>query len=149
MDRGLVPAPIGRRVVVTPDPVATETASGFLIPGAMHQPQMSGRVTAVGNGSAREWRIRCATITRCQSILEQAEVEAVTSDDALRMARAELARYLRQADDLGHPFAEGDRVLFAAEAGHEIVMNEATHDAVLVLHEDDILAVMPQAEEAT
>lgn len=146
MDRGLTPTPVGRRVLVTPDPVATETASGFLIPSAQHQPKMSGRVAAVGTGSAREWRIRCATIARCRSILEHAEVETVTAEDALRVAREELARYLRHAEDLGHPFAVGDRVAFAAESGHELVLDEATNDAVIVLDEDDVLAVLMPTE---
>lgn len=137
--------PLGHRIYVEPDPTPTETASGFIIPGAVNLPKMSGIVRDVGHGPERDARIRAAAITKCLSILEDAAFETAQLDAAVvGLARAEISRYRRQVEAFGHVVQVGDRVVFAAEAGHEIVLDEATDTSVIVLNEDDVLAVMEE-----
>lgn len=140
--------PLGHRLLVTPDATPTETASGFIIPGAVNLPKMSGVVSEVGLGPARDVRIRSAAIARCMRILDDARIDAANAESAIVWAREEMGRYLRQSERIEPLVKAGDRVVFAAESGHEIVLDEATDDAVIVLNEDDVLAVMEQASAA-
>jgi len=144
--------PIGHRIVVQPDAPVTETASGFVIPDAYADtPPMSGIVLRVGDGPARDKHIRARAIARCLAILNDATVEAASPLEALRITQDEIARYLRDASELGPVCEVGQRVIFPMEAGHEIVLNEATDESVVILSEDSVLAVYdaePQEQAA-
>ena len=135
--------PLGHRVVVIPDKPATHTEGGILIPDAFQDmPAMSGVVHAVGDGCERDKRIRARTVARCLSILDDATIEAATPMEALLLAKEEIGRYLRDATDhTEHACEVGQRVIFPMEAGHEIVLNEDTENAVVIVSEDSILAV--------
>lgn len=140
--------PIGHRVVVLPDRAPTQTASGLYLPETTDVPPMSGIVQAVGDGLERDTRIRARTIARCLSILDDATIEAATSAEALILAKEEIGRYLRSANEQTHICEVGQRVIFPMEAGHEIVLGEDTENAVVIVAEDSILAVWDAASVA-
>lgn len=130
--------PIGHRVLVRPDRPPTETASGFLIPEAIDIPPMSGTVIAVGDGPRRAFAVKHGVVRRCLAI-----VDACGDDSSLASrVREALQQYDQNGDDIERLVVVGDRVIFAPESGHDIVVGEQTDDRVLVLAEDDILAVV-------
>jgi co-chaperonin GroES (HSP10) len=139
--------PLGHRLLIVPDQAVTATEGGIVIPDAYNDtPPMSGIVKSIGAGHLRDRRIRTAAIARCMRILDDAEVEAATKGEALAVAKEELGRYLRDAEDLGSIAEVGQRVIFPMEAGHEIVIGE--HDESLVIvAEESVLAVCDAAEE--
>lgn len=135
--------PLGHRIVIRPDQPAEASQGGILIPDAYRDmPAMSGIVQAVGDGCERDKRIRARTVARCLSILDEASIEAATPTEAILIAKEEIGRYLRDATDNAQHICEvGQRVIFPMEAGHEIVLNEDTEHAVVIVSEDSILAV--------
>lgn len=139
--------PLRNLIVIQPDPPATETASGFLIPNAIDQPAMSGRVVALGDGPARDARVRTAAVSRCLTILDDAAVESATKDDAVSLAKAEMQRYLQQATEIEHICQIGDRVLFPMEAGYEVTISEDEDSTRIFISEDAIVAVCEPSEE--
>ena len=142
--------PIGHRIHIKPDAQPTQTEGGLYIPDAIADdvPPMSGIVTQIGNGPYRDQRLRQATIARCLAILDEAEIEAVSKAECVQLARDEMIRYM-QAVAKGEPTVQvGDRVVFPMDKGHEIVFNEDTDGAVVILNEDDVLAVYEAKENA-
>ena len=141
--------PIGHRIVVLPDAAPTQTESGLYIPDA-HQdtPPMSGTVIRLGDGPARDVSIRARTVARCLAILDDATLEAATATEALILAKEEIGRYLRDVSEAEHICDVGQRVIFPMEAGHEIVLNEDTDQAVVIVSEDSVLAVYDAEEQA-
>lgn len=134
--------PLGHNLLVQPDTPPTTTASGILIPEAYQDtPAMSGVVLRLGDGPARDKQIRAKAIARCLSILNDATVEAGTAREAIAVAQDELARYLRDATAIESVCRVGQRIIFPMEVGHEIVLNEDTAGAVVILSEDSVLAV--------
>jgi co-chaperonin GroES (HSP10) len=57
-----------------------------------------------------------------------------------------LGNLLHEAPNPEHYIKVGDRVIFPMETGHEIVFNEDTDDAIVILNEDSVLAVVEAAE---
>lgn len=143
--------PLGHKLIVQPDAAPTETESGFYIPEAYQDlPAMSGTVIRLGDGPERDKQIRAKTIARCISIVEEMDRDRLiplSADAVAPTIVSELTRYMRQAESIGHACEVGQRVIFPMEAGHEIVLNEATDDAVVVLSEDAILAVYDAEQE--
>jgi co-chaperonin GroES (HSP10) len=134
--------PLGSRILVKPDAPVEQTASGFYIPEAyQHMPAMSGVVQALGVGPERDQRIRVAVIARCVSIIDELADTFHQCGEFADSVRAELGRYRAQTEELGHLCEVGQRVVFPMEAGHEIILNEATDDAVVVLTEDQVIGV--------
>ena len=141
--------PLGHRIVVRPDSPVTASEGGIFIPETYQDvPAMSGIVERVGDGAERDTRIRTRTIARCMAILDDAEVEAGTPSEAIALAKDELARYLRDAGEIGHVCEVGQRVIFPMEAGHEIVIGEDTENALVIVSEDSLLAVYDAEEQA-
>lgn len=142
--------PLGHRIHVKPDAQPTKTEGGLYIPDAIADdvPPMSGIVTRIGNGPYRDQRIRQAAIARCLAILDDAEIEAVSKAECVQLARDEMSRYMQQLAK-GEPTVQvGDRVVFPMDRGHEIVFGEDTDGAVVILNEDDVLAVYDAQENA-
>jgi len=141
--------PLGHRLLVRPDRPVSQTESGILIPDAYNDvPAMSGIVERIGDGHLRDRRIRKAAIARCLTILDDAEVDAATSAEALVLAKDEMQRYLREAERLESIANVGQRVIFPMEAGHELVLNEDTDNAVVIVSEESVLAVYDAEEVA-
>ena len=134
--------PLKHRILVEPDPAPTQTASGFFIPGGDDIAAMSGTVTKLGTGPYRDLRIKAAAVAYCLNILDVAFQSASSGTEAIIVARDEMQRYMAREGDSQPDVKLGDRVLFAAEAGHEIVLDELTREAMILLAEDDILAVI-------
>lgn len=140
--------PLGSRILVTPDAIATETASGFVIPETYrNMPAMSGIVQALGTGPDSHRRIRSVSIARCIAIVEELAEQFPEATDYANAVRDGLGRYFAQMTELDHICAVGDRVVFPMEAGHQIVVGEDTEGAVLVLSEDAVLLVCEPAVE--
>lgn len=134
--------PLARRVLIDPDRPPTETASGLLIPGlSVQMPPMSGTVIRVGEGGYHDRQLRRAVVMHCLSILEEAQKEAATSCEALTLAREEMVRYAIRASQDAPLCNVGDHVIFPMEAGHEIVIDERTGESVLLVSEENLLAV--------
>lgn len=142
--------PLGHRIHVIPDAQPTQSEGGIVIPDAFADdiPPMSGTVTRVGNGPYRDQRIRQAAIARCLAILDEADVEAVSKAECVALARDEMVRYLQQVEQMAGAIQVGDRVVFPMDRGHEIVLGEDTEHAVVILNEDDVLAVVEPQEQA-
>lgn len=136
-------APLRNNVVIQPDAPKTETESGFVIPEAYRQlAPMSGIVVKLGDGPERDKRIRARAVARCLAILDDATIEAATPDEAIILAKEEIGRYLRDASDHTQHICDiGQRVIFPMEAGHEIILNEDSEHAVVIVPEDSVLAV--------
>jgi co-chaperonin GroES (HSP10) len=128
--------PLGHRVLVQPDPDPVTTTSGFLIPETSAIPKMSGRVIAVGNGPEREARLRARVLRK---VLHMADACAGLDD-----FRSALQRYLAAASVPLRVVQVQDRVLFSDSAGYEVVTGEDRQASVLVLAEDDVLAIVEE-----
>ena len=134
--------PLYNRIVVKPDRRPETTESGFIIPQSVHEsPPMSGIVIAVGDWPATLRRIYARAI---KDAIERAS-EAFDCTTAPRavgdFVAGSLGQLLHQAPNPEHHVTVGQRVIFPMEAGHEIVLNEATDEAYVILNEDSILAV--------
>ena len=142
--------PLGHRIHIKPDAHPTKTEGGLYIPDAIADdvPPMSGIVTQIGNGPYRDQRIRTAAIAHCLAILDDAEIEAVSKAECVQLARDEMVRYMHQLVRSEPTVRVGDRVVFPMDKGHEIVFNEDTAGAVVILNEDDVLAVYDAQENA-
>lgn len=140
--------PLGHRLLIVPDKPVEQTTSGILIPDAYNDtPPMSGIVQAVGSGHLRDRRIRKAAIARCMAIIDDAQVESASAAEALLLAKDEMSRYLREAEELESIANVGQRVIFPMEAGHEIVIGEH-EEALVIVAEESILAVWDAASVA-
>lgn len=139
--------PLGNRVIIRPEPAATQSESGIIFPERYGKPPaMSGTVVSVGRGSATAHRVRQATITRCVEILN--EIAAHVPTAALRMeVEAALAQYA--VDDVRLAEVQvGDYVAFAFTAGSEMYVDG---EPFVVMAEDDVQAVWtadPEEETA-
>ena len=142
--------PLGHRIHIKPDAPPTQTASGLYIPDSIADdvPPMSGIVTRIGDGHYRDRRIRQAAIAHCLAILDDAEIEAMSKAECVQLARDEMGRYMQHVCKADPIVQVGDRVVFPMDRGHEIVFNEDTDGAVVILNEDDVLAVMEPQESA-
>ena len=142
--------PIGHHIHVQPDTQPTMTEGGLYIPDAYADdiPPMSGIVVAVGKGAYRDARLRQAVIAHCLAILDDAEIQGANRAEACQLAREEMLRYMQQAGDTGHLVAIGQRVIFPMDRGHEIVLNEDTDGRLVILNEDDVIAVYDTADVA-
>lgn len=125
--------------MVKPDRRPETTASGILIPqAAYHEPPMSGVVMAVGDWPATLKRIWTRAVKDCIDRIEDAD-SADASDCAYFGGL--LGQLLQEAPSPEHHVHVGDRVIFPMEVGHEIVLNEDTDEAYVILPEDSIIAV--------
>jgi co-chaperonin GroES (HSP10) len=139
--------PVGPRIAVKPDRRPETTESGFIIPQSAYvEPPMSGVVIAVG-----DWP---ATLRRVYARAVKDAIDCVNGHpDAGRWSTRydvaeDLGKLLMEAPNPEHHVNVGDRVLFPMEAGHEIILNEDTDDAIVILNEDSVLAVLAVEESA-
>jgi co-chaperonin GroES (HSP10) len=125
--------PLGNRILVQPDAPAESTDSGLVLPQDRDHVPMSGTVVAVGNGPARDAKIRAAAIKRCISMVE--DVDEV----------AALRAYLAQAETFEHAIAVGDRVAYPIECGSVLTEDGVSY---IVLNEDDVVVLVTEQEAA-
>lgn len=146
--------PIGHRILVQPDAQPDATDSGLVLPSDRDHVPVSGIVVAVGDGPARDQRIRLATIARCMAIVEElneAGVERVCDSDcdtAWRLASAiqdELRRYKNQAETFEPEIRVGDRVVYPVESGLKVTEDG---QAYILLNEDDVVVIATEESEA-
>ena len=130
--------PIGARIAVKPDRRPDATESGLLIPEtARLTPPMSGVVIAVGDWPPTLRRIWARAV---RDAIER--VESVGDGDSVtRNATEALGDLLHEAPEPEHLVHVGQRVIFPMDAGHEIVLNEDTDEAVVILPEDSVLGI--------
>lgn len=135
--------PLGNRLIVRPEPAATESASGIVFPDTYGKPPaMSGTVVSVGRGPATAHRVRQATIARCVQILNDVADQVPAA--ALRMeAEDAFARYAVEDVTLAE-VSEGDYVAFAYTAGCKMAVDG---DELIVMNEDEVQAVWKPEEE--
>jgi co-chaperonin GroES (HSP10) len=124
--------PLGNRILVQPDAPAESTDSGLVLPQDRDHIPMSGTVVAVGNGPARDAKIRAAAIKRCISMVE--DVDEV----------AALRAYLAQAERLDS-LNVGDRVAYPVECGSVLTEDGISY---IVLNEDDVVVLVTEQEAA-
>jgi co-chaperonin GroES (HSP10) len=125
--------PLGHRILVQPDAPAEETDSGLVLPQDRDHIPMSGTVVAVGNGPARDAKIRAAAIKRCISMVE--DVDEV----------AALRAYLAEAERFADSLAVGDRVAYPIECGSVLTEDGISY---IVLNEDDVVVLVTEQEAA-
>jgi co-chaperonin GroES (HSP10) len=123
--------PIGHRILIQPDAPPEETASGLVLPQERDHIPMSGTVVAVGNGPARDVRIRACAIARCMAIVLD-ETDRDTALTALRRYKAEVERY-------AGTIAVGDRVAYPVDAG--LLLKEDGTDYIVLNEEDAAVLV--------
>jgi co-chaperonin GroES (HSP10) len=131
--------PVGPRIAVRPDRRPETTESGFIIPQSAYlEPPMSGVVIAVGDWPATMRRIYARAVKDAIERVDECECASSVFDA--------LGNLLHEAPNPEHYIKVGDRVIFPMETGHEIVFNEDTDDAIVILNEDSVLAVVEAAE---
>jgi co-chaperonin GroES (HSP10) len=135
--------PLGNRILVQPDAPAESTDSGLVLPQDRDHIPMSGTVVAVGNGPARDAKIRAAAIKRCMAVAEK-----VTADyshfHAVALLEA-LRAYLAQAETFEHVINVGDRVAYPIECGSVLTEDGISY---IVLNEDDVVVLVTEQEAA-
>ena len=124
--------PLGNRILVQPDAPAESTDSGLVLPQDRDHIPMSGTVVAVGNGPARDAKIRATAIKRCISMVEDVDEVA-----ALRAYLAQAERF----DSLN----VGDRVAYPVECGSVLTEDGISY---IVLNEDDVVVLVTEQEAA-
>ena len=137
--------PIGHRVLVKPDEQPDATDSGLILPQDHDHIPVSGTVVAVGNGPARDQRIRQAAISRCLGIIDEL---FETFPNALEYHNAltdEIGRYKAGVEQMEAYVAVGDRVVYPQEAGLKITEDGAEY---ILLNEDDVAVVVADSEVA-
>jgi co-chaperonin GroES (HSP10) len=139
--------PVGPRIAVKPDRRPETTESGFIIPQSAYlEPPMSGVVIAVGDWPATMRRIYARAVKDAIDRVEEQIGEPPSAK--LMVACDSLGQLIAEAPNPEHHVKVGDRVIFPMETGHEIVFNEDTDDAIVILNEDSVLAVVEAAEVA-
>ena len=139
--------PLGHRILVQPDAQPEKTDSGLVLPGDRDHVPVSGRVVAVGDGPARDAKIRSAVILRCIGILDELEFsegDPRTEHTVLMAAKDELRRYKNQMEHFDS-MRVGDRVVYPVEAG--LKLTEDGHDYIL-LNEDEAVVIATEEENA-
>lgn len=137
--------PLGRRVLVKPDPADTETAGGLVIPDkAQDHTAMSGVVVALGPECAGpSYRIKTDVLVHVDHAIERAFSRAAHDDakeDVLAEIRALLAEYYNQ-------HAEGLQVGMGVAFPYTVgTLFDVEGEPMLLLNEADIVAAwMPDA----
>lgn len=134
--------PIRGNVIVQPDPVATHTDGGLLIPEtASMPPPMSGTVLRVSDLDQRLLRSRVATVAHCLRLLDT-HGSAKVCCSQVRDAMTDYMRGLANDTDAA-AVKVGDRVVFPMEAGHQLTIGEDLEGSVLVIPQDALLAIVP------
>jgi co-chaperonin GroES (HSP10) len=138
--------PLGHRILIQPDELPEKTETGLVLPGDRDHVPTSGLVVAVGDGPARDQRIRAATIARCMAIVSELDDDVrVDSDSIASVILTELRRYKNQTECFDG-LSIGDRVVYPVESGLKItedgreyiLLNEV--DAVVIATDDEAAA---------
>jgi len=136
--------PIRGNVLVQPDPVATHTDGGLLIPEtASMPPPMSGIVLRVSDQDSRILRARVGTVAHCLRLLDT-HGSAKTCCAQVRDAITDYLRGLANASE-SSAVKVGDRVVFPMDAGHQLTVGEDLDGSVLVIPQEALLAIVPAA----
>lgn len=135
--------PLGHRILVQPDAQPEQSDSGLVLPQDRHHVPTSGVVVAVGDGPARDAKLRAKVIARCIAIVEELAKTDYQGDNIVAI-QDELRRYKNQAERFDS-LTVGDRVVYPVEAGLTI-----TEDGIeyILLNEDDVAVVVTEDEEA-
>jgi co-chaperonin GroES (HSP10) len=137
--------PLGHRILIQPDEQPAATDSGLVLPGDRDHVPTSGLVVAVGDGPARDQRIRTATIARCMAIVSELDDDVrVDSDSIASVILTELRRYKNQTERFDS-LSIGDRVVYPVDAGLKV--SEDGREYIL-LNEDDAVVVATEEEAA-
>jgi co-chaperonin GroES (HSP10) len=137
--------PIGNRILIQPDEQPAATDSGLVLPTDRHHIPTSGIVVAVGDGPARDARIREATIARCMAIVVELSYGLhVDADETVNDIVTELRRYKNQAEKFDSLHV-GDRVVYPVESGLAITEDGQQY---ILLNEDDAVVVATEEETA-
>ena len=136
--------PLGSRVIIKPEPAATETASGIVFPEtAGKPPAMSGTVINIGRGPATAHRVRQHTLARVMELITDladnvpaAALRSELEDGIARMA----------VDDVSFSeIHEADYVAYSYTSGTQLVVDGEEY---IVLDEADVQAVWNEQESA-
>jgi co-chaperonin GroES (HSP10) len=130
--------PLGHRILVQPDAPSTESAGGLILLETRHHVPVSGTVVAVGDGLARDQRIRQAAIARCTGIVEELAEQFPNSTEYANALRDEMGRYRCQAGQMEPGVHLGDTVAFPAQVGMTVTEDG---QAYIILNEDDVIVV--------
>lgn len=137
--------PLGNRILVKPDTPETQTDSGLVLPDDRDHVPVSGIVVAVGDGPARDAKIRAAVISKCIGIVEEiGQLFKGDTSPELDMV-TELGRYKNHAETFDSEIHVGDRVVYPVEAG--LTLTEGGETFIL-LNEDDVVVIATEEEAA-
>jgi len=127
-------APLGDRVLIQPDAVATTTASGLAL--VEHWPdEVSGRVVAVG-------RARHPRKDEAFDLADLIERACEHPSSAHACSTCEAAQLLRDLTGREPVVAVGERVIFSRAAGQDIQIDQTRY---FLMREADLLAVIEEA----
>lgn len=135
--------PRGHRILVQPDEQPEATDSGIVLPGDRDHVPTSGVVVAVGDGPARDAKIRAKVIARCMGIVEEISERSFAEQQLFVDAGDELRRYKNQAERF-ESLKVGDRVVYPAESGIAITEDGKSY---ILLNEDDVAVLVTDDEE--
>jgi len=130
--------PLGDRVLIQPDAVATTTASGLAL--VEHWPdEVSGRVVAVGRAKHPRKDEAFAAADALESACEYGGPEGTRHSAC---DRCEAAQLLRDLTGREPAVAVGERVVFSRAAGQDVQINDTRY---FLMRETDLLAVIEEA----
>lgn len=133
--------PLGHRLLIKPDLPETQTASGLVLPDDRDHIPVSGVVVTVGDGLARDQRVRRAVLLRAIGIIEELAGMGVRDPQDYM---DEIRRYMNSIERIDGPCHVGDRVAYPVDAGLRI---EKDGEAFILLNEDDIAVIVPEDAE--
>jgi co-chaperonin GroES (HSP10) len=119
--------PLGSRLLVKPDPPATEIGGILVPPSSDKPPAMTGTVIALGRGPASAHRVRQETLGEVREAFEAIGFTSLAEAALRRLAQIDL-----------HDVAEGDCVCFAFTSGTNLTIDGETF---ILIAEDDLEAV--------
>jgi co-chaperonin GroES (HSP10) len=133
--------PLADRVLIRPDVVPEETASGLIVKRAW-QPEQTGTVAAVGpvtHPKKEQAEALASGVDRIAAFL--ATRETLTDEDVQCLRGA--AGMLRGLTAVEPEVKAGDPVLFGWQVGQEIVVNHG-EERYLLMRQSDILCVLEE-----
>ncbi len=134
---------LGHRVLIRPDEQPEQSEGGLILPQDHDHVSYSGTVVAVGNGPARDAKVRAATIKMCVAVVERAIPDTL---NGIRISVIQAIGKMTANMLPSEPHLRvNDRVAFSAESGLTFAEDGVEY---LVMNEDDVVVLVEEESAA-